>query len=146
MTLSGERLQELQAIAQQLRVDVVSMVHAAKCGHPGGPLGMADFMTVLFMEHLNLNTENLNDLGRDRFVPFLAVGEDRVDVEDDAAEVVIAVAHDVADGKTAAHLARRIDHASGLRREKGRSVHMCNIGPARGADKQAEKMFPFFVI
>lgn len=68
MTLSGERLQELQAIAQQLRVDVVSMVHAAKCGHPGGPLGMADFMTVLFMEHLNLNTENLNDLGRDRFV------------------------------------------------------------------------------
>ena len=68
MTLSNERIQELRAIAHRLRVDVLTMVHAAKCGHPGGPLGMADFMTVLFMEHLNLNPENLNDPGRDRFV------------------------------------------------------------------------------
>jgi len=68
MTISTERIQQLEAIARQVRVDVVSMVHAAKCGHPGGPLGMADFMTVLFMEHLNLGPDNLNDPTRDRFV------------------------------------------------------------------------------
>ena len=34
------------------------------------------------------------------FVPFVAVGEDRVDVEDDAAEIEHAVAHHVTDGET----------------------------------------------
>ena len=68
MSLSTERLEELQEIARNVRIDVLTMVHAAACGHPGGPLGMADFMTVLFMEHLNLNKQNLHDPGRDRFV------------------------------------------------------------------------------
>ncbi len=68
MTLSKEQVHELKSIARQVRTDIVSMVHAAKCGHPGGPLGMADFMTVLFMQHLNLSPGNLEDPGRDRFV------------------------------------------------------------------------------
>lgn len=68
MALSNERLAELRGIALQVRKDVVTMVHAAACGHPGGPLGMADFMTVLFMEHLRLDPENLHAPDRDRFV------------------------------------------------------------------------------
>ncbi len=68
MTLSDERRIELAAIAGQVRRDIVAMVHAARSGHPGGPLGMADFMTVLFMEHLNLDPENLHSPDRDRFV------------------------------------------------------------------------------
>lgn len=44
------------------------MVHAAACGHPGGPLGMADFMATLFMEHLRLSPENLHAPDRDRFI------------------------------------------------------------------------------
>ncbi len=68
MTLSNERQEELRGIALQVRKDVVSMVHAAACGHPGGPLGMADFMTVLFMQHLQLDKENLHAADRDRFV------------------------------------------------------------------------------
>ncbi|MCL4140248.1 UNVERIFIED_CONTAM: hypothetical protein GTU68_017328 [Idotea baltica] len=44
------------------------MVHAAACGHPGGPIGMADFMATLWMEHINISQENLNDPQRDRFV------------------------------------------------------------------------------
>lgn len=68
MALSAPRKKELERIAQQLRVDAVTMVHAAACGHPGGPLGMADFMTVLFMEHLNLTPETLHAPDRDRFV------------------------------------------------------------------------------
>lgn len=68
MGISTARAAELAAIARQVRVDAVTMVHAARCGHPGGPLGMADFMTVLFMEHLNLSPENLHAPDRDRFV------------------------------------------------------------------------------
>src|SRR5206468_5304478 len=37
---------------------------------------------------------------RDRFIPFVAVGEDRVDIEDHAAKVEQSVAHDLADRKT----------------------------------------------
>ena len=68
MGLTLERKQELEAVACQIRKDVVEMVHAAACGHPGGPLGMADFMAVLWMEHLNISPANLHDPQRDRFV------------------------------------------------------------------------------
>lgn len=68
MALSQERLAELAGISLEVRRDVVRMVHAAACGHPGGPLGMADFLTVLFFEHLRLSPENLHDEKRDRFV------------------------------------------------------------------------------
>ncbi len=46
MALSPERIAEIEAIARQMRVDIVEMVNAAACGHPGGPLGMADFMAT----------------------------------------------------------------------------------------------------
>jgi len=68
MALTDERLAELEDVARRARRDVVSMVHAAACGHPGGPLGMADFMTVLFLEHLRLGPDNLHDPARHRFV------------------------------------------------------------------------------
>lgn len=68
MGLTIERKRELEGVARQIRRDVIEMVHAAACGHPGGPLGMADFMAVLFMEHLNLSPETLHDPQRDRFV------------------------------------------------------------------------------
>lgn len=68
MALSKERLHAIQASARQIRVDVVNMVHAAACGHPGGPIGMADFMATLWTEHININVENLMDPSRDRFV------------------------------------------------------------------------------
>ena len=68
MSLSNERRAQLAQAANRIRTDVIRMVHAATCGHPGGPLGMADFMAVLFHEHLRLNKDNLNDPRRDRFV------------------------------------------------------------------------------
>lgn len=68
MALSKERLHAIEASARQIRVDVVNMVHAAKCGHPGGPIGMADFMATLWTEHININPGNLMDPSRDRFV------------------------------------------------------------------------------
>jgi len=68
MPLAPDRKQAIQEAARQIRIDAVSMVHAANSGHPGGPLGMADFMAVLFMEHMNLTPENKLDPQRDRFV------------------------------------------------------------------------------
>ena len=68
MPLAPDRKAAIEAAANQIRVDSVRMVHAAACGHPGGPLGMADFMAVLFLEHMNLTPENKLDPERDRFV------------------------------------------------------------------------------
>jgi len=68
MALTPERKAELAQYAHDIRVNSLKMVHAARCGHPGGPMGMADFMAVLFHEHLNLTPENKLDPGRDRFV------------------------------------------------------------------------------
>lgn len=68
MALTRERAEALRSAAREVREDIVRMVHAAACGHPGGPLGMADFMTTLFLEHLNLTPENRHADDRDRFV------------------------------------------------------------------------------
>lgn len=43
-------VQELQNTASQVRRDIVRMVHKATCGHPGGSLGCADFMTALYFD------------------------------------------------------------------------------------------------
>ena len=68
MTITPEREREIAAFARQIRIDTVEMVHAAACGHPAGPLGMADFMATLWMEHANITPENLHQPDRDRFV------------------------------------------------------------------------------
>lgn len=41
-------MQDLAAIATQIRRDIVRMVHGANSGHPGGSLGCADFLTALY--------------------------------------------------------------------------------------------------
>ena len=68
MALNQEQKSHVERAARQTRVDTIRMVHAAACGHPGGPLGMADFMATLFMQHLNLTPENRHNAQRDRFV------------------------------------------------------------------------------
>ena len=68
MALTTQRRDEIAQAARQVRIDTVRMVHAATCGHPGGPLGMADFMATLFMEHLRLDASNRHAPDRDRFV------------------------------------------------------------------------------
>lgn len=68
MALEPQRRDEIAAAANQVRIDTIRMVNAAECGHPGGPLGMADFMATLFMEHLNLDASNRHAPERDRFV------------------------------------------------------------------------------
>ena len=64
---------------------------------------------------IGLLAVGLHFLG-DRIVPFLAVGKDRVDVENNAAKIIELVPHDIANGETCLGTARRVDQSPGLRR------------------------------
>ncbi|MFT5199111.1 MAG: transketolase [Planctomycetota bacterium] len=68
MVLAESAILEIRQTAHQVRTDVLRMVNAATCGHPGGPLGMADFMSTLFLQHFNLTPETLHNEDRDRLV------------------------------------------------------------------------------
>lgn len=54
-------------VANNIRVLAASMVEKAKSGHPGGALGGADFINVLFSEFLTYDPENMKYPFRDRF-------------------------------------------------------------------------------
>ena len=59
---------ELQKIANEVRKDIVTAVHAAKAGHPGGSLSAADLFTYLYFEELNIDPKEPKKADRDRFV------------------------------------------------------------------------------
>ena len=59
---------ELQKIANEVRKDIVTAVHAAKAGHPGGSLSAADVFTYLYFEELNIDPKDPKKADRDRFV------------------------------------------------------------------------------
>lgn len=61
-------LAELQSTANQIRQDIVKMVHAAASGHPGGSLSAADIMAALYFNEMNIDPANPKMAGRDRFV------------------------------------------------------------------------------
>ena len=59
---------ELQKRANEVRKGIVSAVHAAKAGHPGGSLSAADIFTFLYFEEMNVDPKNPKMDNRDRFV------------------------------------------------------------------------------
>jgi transketolase len=59
---------ELQKIANEVRKGIVTAVHAAKAGHPGGSLSAADVFTYLYFEEMNIDPQNPQKPDRDRFV------------------------------------------------------------------------------
>jgi transketolase len=66
-------MQNLTAIATQVRRDIVRMVHAVQSGHPGGSLGCADFLTALYFEAMNRKSGfDMDGKGEDLF--FLSNG------------------------------------------------------------------------
>ena len=58
---------ELKRVADNIRVLAAAMVEKAKSGHPGGSMGGADFMAVLFTEFLNYDPARMDHPYRDRF-------------------------------------------------------------------------------
>ena len=59
---------ELSRIANNIRIGVIEGVYNAGCGHPGGSLSIADVMTYLYFEELNVDPANPKMENRDRFV------------------------------------------------------------------------------
>ena len=59
---------ELMKTANEVRKGIVTAVHSAKSGHPGGSLSAADIYTYLFFEEMNIDPEDPKKADRDRFV------------------------------------------------------------------------------
>ena len=59
---------ELQKVANEVRKGIITSVHAAKAGHPGGSLSAADIFTYLYFEEMNVDPKDPEKADRDRFV------------------------------------------------------------------------------
>ncbi|HLP54653.1 MAG TPA: transketolase [Fluviicola sp.] len=67
-------IQQLTAIASQVRRDILRMVAGANSGHPGGSLGCADFLTVLYFETMHHHSDSFSMDGKGEDLFFLSNG------------------------------------------------------------------------
>ena len=71
--MEKQSIEQLQKVATQLRRDVLRMVHAVQSGHPGAPLGCAEFFVALYFDQLHHNPDfKMDGKGEDLF--FLSNG------------------------------------------------------------------------
>ena len=54
---------ELEKTANEIRKGIVTAVHSAKSGHPGGSLSAADLFTWLYYKEMNIDPENPEEMG-----------------------------------------------------------------------------------
>lgn len=66
--MNEARIKELKNIANSIRIGIIDATHAAKSGHPGGSLSIADILTYLYFEKMNIDPANPRMECRDRFV------------------------------------------------------------------------------
>ena len=66
--MEDARKKELSTIANEVRKGIVTAVHSAKSGHPGGSLSAADILTYLYFEKMHIDPKAPKDPDRDRFV------------------------------------------------------------------------------
>ena len=59
---------ELQKTANEIRKGIVTAVHSAKAGHPGGSLSATEIFTYLYFEEMNVDPKDPKKADRDRFV------------------------------------------------------------------------------
>lgn len=59
---------ELQKMANEIRKGIITAVHSAKAGHPGGSLSATEVFTYLYFEEMNIDPKNPKKADRDRFV------------------------------------------------------------------------------
>ena len=61
-------IKELEEISRKVRVGIIESTYNAKSGHPGGSLSVADILTVLYFNQMNIDENNPKAQGRDRLV------------------------------------------------------------------------------
>ena len=59
---------KLAEVALNVRRDIITEVYSAGAGHPGGSLGIADILSYLYFEEMNVDPKNPKNPDRDRFV------------------------------------------------------------------------------
>ena len=59
---------QLQVTACKIRMGIIEGVHAAKSGHPGGSLSIAEVLTYLYFKEMNIDPENPKMPTRDRMI------------------------------------------------------------------------------
>ena len=64
----GKSYDSLKETARRVRVGIIEGVYHAACGHPGGSLSIADILTYLYFEEMNVRPNEPKWQGRDRFV------------------------------------------------------------------------------
>ena len=62
------KLDRLKKTAAEIRLDILKEVHSASSGHPGGSLSIAELITYLYFEEMNVAPKNPKAQDRDRFV------------------------------------------------------------------------------
>lgn len=66
--MNKERIKELAVTANKVRKHALTAVHSAASGHPGGSLSIADVLTLLYFEVMNVDPKDPKNPDRDRFV------------------------------------------------------------------------------
>ena len=66
--MEQSRKKELMKLANNVRLGIIEGVYNAACGHPGGSLSIADIMTYLYFEEMNVDPADPAKADRDRFV------------------------------------------------------------------------------
>ena len=64
----SNKIQELKSMSKVIRKDIVTMLTESASGHPGGSLSIADIVTILYFDEMNIDPKNPKDPNRDRFV------------------------------------------------------------------------------
>lgn len=68
MPLSEQRVNELNELCRQFRIDVLQAIHDIQSGHPGGSLSVCEILTLLYQEVMNISPQTASDPHRDRLV------------------------------------------------------------------------------
>ena len=71
-------IKELQNIANNVRIGIIESVYNAKSGHPGGSLSIADILTVLYFNQMNIDEEKPHSPERDRLVLYIVCWQKEV--------------------------------------------------------------------
>ncbi len=66
--MNKEKIRELSIIANKVRKHTLTAVYNAASGHPGGSLSIAEVLTLLYFEKMNIDPKNPKMADRDRFV------------------------------------------------------------------------------
>lgn len=66
--MDAKRATELAIIANRVRKHALTAVYSAQSGHPGGSLSIADVLTLLYFEVMNVDPKDPKNEDRDRFV------------------------------------------------------------------------------